>query len=502
MGVSEREASASMCGHDYFFNHALEECQACSDCDGHPVAFACSATSDTVCGSLSDVRLSQSWAGMVALPPANDPTSQIYPGMQLNIQGKQHSTLLSNQDGALAFQVHGLIWADHNFALKHNCRNFLQLSIRMNSSEDDGRDLSGVRVEQPESKFYQSVSVSGAVEVEPRHSLSLFLKSPNHHCNQSKDMQVYDLQMPFSLLWLSHDTGAVAMTAQTSVSVHYQTTYRPTFKVISVSDPYMLSLSHDSRAVRFTENGVVKFVFQQALYSMGHTCVREGYSLVSYLNRNATNTEFMQVFKSGVNYRDTSISLSGATNVDAGDMLSFEIHSPVQCNVRYFGDGTGISTLSLIWIPMAASSAISATVSKTGLPSGAVRNKALSFWQVSTGVPQVQLVATGQYARKNFVFRESGVANVAFNLKLIHSCNVVKLTLHRQEGDQAQSTPVAQQVGGHMPEGAEWTSVGLRTTFEVHNGTMIFITLDCVRGRINQITHEGGTNISILWVAS
>ncbi|KAJ8396809.1 hypothetical protein AAFF_G00014080 [Aldrovandia affinis] len=502
LGVSERDASTGVCGHDYFYNRELEECQACSDCDGEPVVFPCTAASDTVCGLLSETRLSQSWAAAVALPPARAPTSHIYPGMRLNVRGKEQSGLLSNQDGTLVFQLHGLIWADHNFALKHSCRNFLQVSMRMNSSEEEGRDLSSVRVEQPEGKFFQSVSVSSAAEVEPNHTLSLFLKSPNHHCNQSKDVHIYDLQLPFSLLWLSHDTGAVAMTAQTSVSVHYQTTYRPTFKVISVSDPYMVSISHDSRAVRFTERGVVKFVFQQALYSMGHTCIREGFSLISYLNRNATNTELMQVFKSGVNYRDTSVSLSGAATVDAGDMLSFEIHSPVQCNVRYFGDGSGISMLSLIWIPSAVSSALSATISKTGLPAGAVRNKALTFHQVSSSVPQVQLVASGQFARKNFVFRESGVASVAFNLKLIHSCNVVKLTLQRQEGDQAQPTPVAQQVGGHMPEGTEWTSVGLRATFEVHNGTMVFITLDCVRGRINQITHEGGTNISILWVSS
>ncbi|KAG9340092.1 hypothetical protein JZ751_022014 [Albula glossodonta] len=502
LGVSERDASANVCGHDYFYNRELEECQACTDCEGEPVIYPCTPTSDTVCGTPSETKLSQAWSATVSLPKSRAQTSHIYPGMRLNVRGKEHSDLLSSQEGAMVFRLHGLIWADHNFALKHSCRNFLQVSFRMNSSEEEGWDLSALRVEQPEGKFFQSVSVSSAAEVEPNHTLSLFLKSPNHHCNQSKDVNVYDLQMPFSLLWLSHDTGAVAMTAQTSVSVHYQTTYRPTFKVISVSDPYMVSLSHDTRAVRFTESGVVKFVFQQALYSMGHTCIREGYSLVSYLNRNATNTELMQAFKSGVNYRDTSISLSGAVSVDAGDMLSFEIHSPVQCNVRYFGDGSGLSMLSLIWIPSAVSSALSATISKTGLPTGAVRNKALSFHQVSSGVPQVQLVSTGHFARKSFVFRESGVASVAFNLKLIHSCNVLKVTLQRQEGEQAQSSPVAQQVGGHMPEGTEWTSVGLRAAFEVHNGTMIFITLDCVRGRVNQITHEGGTNISILWVAS
>ncbi|KAG7487456.1 hypothetical protein MATL_G00023580 [Megalops atlanticus] len=477
LGVSERDAAAGVCGHD-----------------------------DVVCGSLSENRLSQAWSATVALLPARGPGSHIYPGVQLVIRGKEQSDLVSNQEGALVFQQHGLVWADHNFALRHSCRNFLQVSMRMNSSEEEGQDLSSVRVEQPDGKFYQSVSVSAAAEVEPNHTLSLFLKSPNHYCNQSKDVHVYDLHTPFSLLWLSHDTGAVAMTAQTSMSVHYQTNYRPAFKVISVSDPYMVTLTHDSRGVRFTESGVVKFVFQQALYSMGHTCVREGFSLASYVNRNGSNAELMQVFKSGVNYRDTSVSLSGAAGVDAGDTLSFEILSPVQCNIRYFGDSSGLSVLSLIWIPSAVSSSLSATIAKTGLPSGAVRNKALHFHQVSGGggggVAQVQLVASGQFARRNFVFREVGVASVAFNLKLIHSCNVVKVNLQRQEGGQLQPAPVAQQVGGHMPEGSEWTSVGLRATFEVRNGTVIFVTLDCVRGRINQITHEGGTNMSILWVAS
>ncbi|XP_048885556.1 uncharacterized protein nell3 [Brienomyrus brachyistius] len=502
LGVSERDASAGLCGHDYFYNMELQECQACSDCDGESVVLACSAVSDTMCGSPSENRLSRAWAATILLPLAKESAGHIYPGMQLSIQGKEEGQgLLSNTDGSLVFQQHGLLWGDFNFALRHSCRNFLQVSIRMNNSEE-GLELSGARVEQPEGKYYQSVSVSGTAEVEPEHMLSLSLKSPNQYCNQSKDVHVYELITPFSLFWLSHDTGAVTMTAQTSMSMQYQTNYRPTFKVTSISDPYMVSLSHDGRAVRFTDKGVVKFVFQQAVYSMGHTCVRDGFSVAAYLNSNGTNSEITQAFKSGVNYRDTSVSVSGVSVVDAGDTLSFEIHSPAQCNVRYFGDNSGISTMSLVWIPSAISVALSSTVSKTALPSGAVRNKALLFRQVTPGVAQVQLVASGQWASRNFVFRETGIASVSLSLKMIHSCNVVKLTLHRQGSDRLQPAPLAQQVGGHMPEGTDWTSVGLRASFEVQNGTMVFATLDCVRGRVNQIAHEGATDISILWVAA
>jgi len=532
LGISEREAETGLCGHDYFYNQELEECQACSDCDGHPASAPCTAVSDTVCTappplSTEPVRLSQAWGANVQVPPpvrsssvssSSASPSTIFPGLQLNIRsGKDEDPngLLSTRGGQLHFQQHGLLWLDHNFALKHSCRNFLQLGMRLNGSqeeEEEGgwRDLSGVRIEQPEGKYFQSVSVSCAVEVEPNHTLSLVLKSPNQHCNQTKDLHAYDLHgHPFSFFWLSHDTGAVAMTAQTTVSVHYQTSYRPAFRTVSVSDAYMVGLTHDGRGVRFTESGVVKFVLQQALYAMGHTCVREGFSAVAYANHNGSAREVTRAFKAGVNYRDTSVTLSGVVRVHGGDTLTFEVTSPSQCNVRYFGDSSGISMLSLLWVPAAVSSALTATVSRTGLPSGAVRNKPLFFRQVSPDSEQIHLAAAGELiGQKSFVFRERGTANVALHLKLIHSCNVVKLSLHRVgEGGgggrrgQAKAGPVAQQVSGHMPEGSEWASLALRTSFEVQNGTAIYVTLDCVRGRVNQITNQGGTNISILWVA-
>ncbi|XP_016340417.1 uncharacterized protein nell3 [Sinocyclocheilus anshuiensis] len=503
LGVSEREISGGLCGHEYFYSQELKECQACSDCDGEPVGIPCTFTSDTGCGTVTENMLSQSWTASIALPPTKSKSTSIYPGLQLNIRGKAGNNLLTNHDNYLNLQQHGLVWIDYNFALKHSCRNFLQVGIRIHGSEEEDRDLSGVRIEQPERKFFQGVTVSAAVEVEPNHTLTLVLKSPNQYCNQSKDIQAYELGgASFSLLWLSHDTGAVAMTAQMSTAAH-QNNYRPTFRIATVSDPYIVALTHDSRGVRFMETGVVKFVLQQAIYSMGHSCVRDGFSLIAYVNRNGTNQEVLRSFKSGVNYRDTSINLSGATRVDSEDWLNFEIVAPSHCNVRYFGDSSGISMLSLIWIPTAVSSMFTATVSRTGLPSGAVRNKPLLFRQMSPNTDQMRLAGSGEpHAQRNFVFSEVGTVSVALNLKLIHSCSVVKLTLYRQGTDGGQATSLAQQVGGHMPEGSEWASVGLRTSFEVQNGTAIYVSLDCLRGRINQITHEGGTNISILWLAS
>ncbi|XP_069816646.1 uncharacterized protein [Dendropsophus ebraccatus] len=503
LGVAEKDAALGICGDQYFFNKELQECQACSECEEGVVAFSCTADSDTVCTTdpTGESKLSESWSASLSLPPSKIPNSQIYLGLSLKIKEKDHCEILSPEENHVVFKQHGLLWADLNFAVKHNCRNFLQLSLKLNNSEE-GYEISGSRIEQPEGKYFQSTSVSCAVEVEPSQTISVVLKSPNQFCNQSKDLHVYDLNTPLSLFWLSHDTGAVAMSAQMSTAMHYQTNYRPTFKIISVSDPYMVSLSHDGRSIKLTESGVVKFVFQQALYSMGPTCVREGFNLVFYINRNGTNSELMQVFKSGVNYRDTSISGSGAAKVNSGDIISFEVLSPAQCNVRYFGENSGISMLSLLWIPTAISTAITASVSGSGLPTGAVRNKPLSFNLDLPGDKIIQLLSSGQFAHKYFKIAENGGVSVSFNLKLIHSCNVVKVTISTRINDQAQPTVVSQQIGGQMPEGSQWTSVALRSSFHVKSGTMILVSLDCVRGRINQIAHDKGTNLSILWVSS
>lgn len=517
-GMTERDAELGMCSHGYFFNSDMDECQACNECDGEPIAAPCTFTTDALCSGpiTGGSALSLSWAGDVSLSPEKKGHILTHvPSLQLQIQGRSEPGLLSAEAGQLVFRQHGLVWLDQNLPVSHGCRSFIQVCLRMNSSDgSDARELSGVRVEQRDGRTLQSVSISGVAEVAPGHMITLLLRSASHHCNQtSEGLQLYSPSAAsFSLLWLSHDTGAVAMSAQSVVSTHYHTNYRPVFRMSTTSDPYVVGLTHDGRGVRFAESGTVRFVFQQALYSMGQACVSEGFQVLAYLSQNGTGAELCRSFKTGVHYRDTSISVSGAAKVGPGDTLAFEILSPAQCNVRFFGDETSISKLSLVWVPAAISSSLSAAVSHTGLPSGAVRNKPLFFHQTSSRVPQIGMVSKGTSEQKrDIVFKESGTASVALDLKLIHSCNLIKVTLLRRSDQEAgqgskeaegvRPVPLAQQVGGQMPEGSQWASVSLRSSFRVHNGTAVYFTLDCVRGRVNQISHHTGSAVSVLWVA-
>ncbi|KAL2097744.1 hypothetical protein ACEWY4_006951 [Coilia grayii] len=526
-GMSEREGAAGHCGHGYFYSSHLQECQACSECDHIPMATPCSAVRDTICATApeGDGHLSLSWAGDVVLPPSETAHGHAFPSMQLKIQAKADSCdneLLTCTDGQLGMRQHGLVWADYNLALRHGCRSFVQACLRLNTSraaaaaveggqQSEGRDLSGVRVEQREGKTLQSASVSAASAVEAGEALALLLRSASHHCSAATGEHLHlhaGAAPPFSLLWLSHDTGAVAMTAQAVASAHYHTNYRPTFRTTSVSDPYVVTLTHDERAVRFTESGSLRFVLQQAVYSMGQTCVSEGFTLLAYITRNSTSMELARASRHGVHYRDTSISLSAAATVHPGDTLSFEILAPAQCNVRYFGDDSGISMLSLLWVPRASSTSLAASVSSKGLPSGAVRNRVLYFHQTSARAEQLEISgAQDAHPQRDLLFRRAGSASLALELKLIHSCSLLRLTLHRRvqgEGSAgAKSEPLAQQVAGQMPEGSQWANMALRASFQVRNGTAVFVMVDCVRGRINQIAHESGSSgMSVLWVAA
>ncbi|XP_057713895.1 uncharacterized protein LOC130930155 [Corythoichthys intestinalis] len=515
LGMTEGDAKTGMCGQDYFFNLDIDECQACAECEGQPASSLCTFTRDTVCSGspVGDSVLALSWTGNVSLSGIKGHMVNLAsPGVQLHIHAGSDISFASVENGCLLMKKHGLLWLDESLSVNHGCQSFVQVCLHMNATDgSESRDLSGVRLEQQDVKSLQAVSISGVAEVSPGYIISTSLWSSNHYCNKSNEglRLHHPSASSLSLMWLNHDTGAVAITAQATVSVHYHTNHRPVFRITSSSDPYVVVLTHDGRGIRFSESGAVRFVFQQALYSMGHACVSEGFQVLAYLNRNGTVVELCRTFKPGVHYRDTSISLSGAAEVGPGDTLAFEILSPAQCNVRFFSDDTGISGLSLIWVPTAISSSIYATVAQTDLPSGAVRNKPLFFHQTSPQVSQMGLLEKGSAKpSQKFVFRESGTACVAVDLKLIHSCSLVKVTLHRlNDPDKSgaggtRTVPIAQQVTGKMLDGSQWASVSLRSSFQVQNGTMMFLTLDCVRGRVNQVSNNAGSGVSVLWVAA
>ena len=337
-GMTEREANSGMCGHSYFFNSDMDECQACNECDGEPVTTPCTFVTDAMCSgpAVSDSALSMSWNGEVSLQgPKGHILAHASHGVQLHIQGRGDAGLVSTEDGRLVLRQHGLVWLDENLSVSHGCRSFIQVCLRLNNTDgSESKDLSGIRLEQRDTRSLQSVSISGVAEVAPGHIISLFLRSASQHCNESREgLQLYDQSAaPLSLLWLSHDTGAVAMTAQAVVSAHYHTSYRPVFRTSSTSDAYVVGLTHDGRGIRFTEGGTVRFVFQQALYSMGQACVSEGFQLLAYLSLNGTGTELCRSFKPGVHYRDTSISMSGAAIV--GPRGHTGLWDPLSCSVQ------------------------------------------------------------------------------------------------------------------------------------------------------------------------
>ncbi|XP_077390858.1 uncharacterized protein LOC144027078 [Festucalex cinctus] len=427
-GMTERDGRTGMCGHDYFYNLDMDECQACAECEGQPATSPCTFTTDTVCSGPSDGdnALSLSWTGDVSLPDTKGRVVNLAsPGVQLHIRATDHESLASAEDGRLVMKKHGLVWLEQNLSVNHGCRSFVQVCLHMNASDgSESHYLSGVRIEQQEVRSLQGISISAVAEVAPGHVISTSLWSANHHCNQSNGLRLYDPSAAsLSLMWLSHDTGAVAMTAQAVLSAHYHTSHRPVFRIASTSDPYVVVLTHDGRGIRFAERGTVRFVFQQALYSMGQACVSEGFQMLAYLNRNGTAAELCRTFKPGVHYRDTSISLSGATEVGSGDTLAFEILSPAQCTVRFFSDDTGVSGLSLLKL------AFLQELSETS-PCPSIRP-----------VPSLVKLTL---------------------LRRIHSERPVA----GWEARGSRPAPIVQRVGGQMPDGSQWASVSLRASFQ------------------------------------
>lgn len=72
-------------------------------------------------------------------------------------------------------------------------------------------------------------------------------------------------------------------------------------------------------------------------------------------------------------------------------------------------------------------------------------------------------------------FLPKGIANVAINLKLLHSCSITKVTSSQLAHDDMQPALNARRLGGQMTEGSLWAIVSL-SSFEVHNDTMISVS--------------------------
>ncbi|XP_032831529.2 uncharacterized protein LOC116954808 [Petromyzon marinus] len=521
---------SSLCADGYYLGYETGECQACSGCPDGLMLSPCTTDADTSCLP-GPGKLAAAWVGSVELPPpprdraAN--LSELMPGgegIALRVAPTRETESLLGfaqiqvvGGRSVAFGQHGLVWADLNVAAKHSCRGFLQVSLRLNRSGGHRDELVAARIEPTEDdkRFRRSASLSSTAELEPGHQFSVYLRSPGQPCERSGGEYAHPDLLPGSLsfLWLSHDTGAVSLHAHTNTAAHYNSNYRPSFKVSQVSDPYVITANHDCATFIFSEAGVVKFAYRQALYSVGHGCIRDGYSLGVHVSRNGSageSEEVTRVYFPGVTYRDTAVSAAGAVEVRAGDQLSFDVATSQHCSVRLFGDASGVSVASLLWVPRSAAAVLSAALDKSGVGTGAVRNKALRFRTVAApDGGQVLLETEGRHSGQRFRLAAAGVVSVSFHLRLIHSCETVRLSLRGLQSEpplQLQGrgpvAPLLQQVGGRVMEGSQWSTISLRGSLSVEADATLFFTLDCSRGRINNIFHHQGSHLFMMWISA
>ncbi|XP_061436757.1 uncharacterized protein LOC133361778 [Lethenteron reissneri] len=465
---------SSLCADGYYLGYETGECQACSGCPDGLMLSPCTTDADTSCLP-GPGKLAAAWVGSVELPPPRDRPanlSELMPGgegIALRVAPTRETESLLGfaqiqvvGGRSVAFGQHGLVWADLNVAAKHSCRGFLQVSLRLNRSGGHRDELVAARIEPTEDdkRFRRSASLSSTAELEPGHQFSVYLRSPGQPCERSGGEYAHPDLLPGSLsfLWLSHDTGAVSLHAHTNTAAHYNSNYRPSFKVSQVSDPYVITVNHDCAAFTFSEAGVVKFAYRQALYSVGHGCIRDGYSLGVHVSRNGS----------------------------AGESGS----------VRLFGDASGVSVASLLWVPGSAAAVLSAALDKSGVGTGAVRNKALRFRTVAAPDGAFRLAA-------------AGAVSVSFHLRLIHSCETVRLSLRGLQSEpplQLQGrgpvAPLLQQVAGRVMEGSQWSTISLRGSLSVEADATLFFTLDCSRGRINNIFHHQGSHLFMMWISA
>ncbi|CAN0384183.1 unnamed protein product, partial [Lampetra planeri] len=520
---------SSLCADGYYLGYETGECQACSGCPDGLMLSPCTTDADTSCLP-GPGKLAAAWVGSVELPPPRDRPanlSELMPGgegIALRVAPTRETESLLGfaqiqvvGGRSVAFGQHGLVWADLNVAAKHSCRGFLQVSLRLNRSGGHRDELVAARIEPTEDdkRFRRSASLSSTAELEPGHQFSVYLRSPGQPCERSGGEYAHPDLLPGSLsfLWLSHDTGAVSLHAHTNTAAHYNSNYRPSFKVSQVSDPYVITVNHDCAAFTFSEAGVVKFAYRQALYSVGHGCIRDGYSLGVHVSRNGSageSEEVTRVYFPGVTYRDTAVSAAGAVEVRAGDQLSFDVATSQHCSVRLFGDASGVSVASLLWVPGSAAAVLSAALDKSGVGTGAVRNKALRFRTVAApDGGQVLLESEGRHSGQRFRLAAAGAVSVSFHLRLIHSCETVRLSLRGLQSEpplQLQGrgpvAPLLQQVAGRVMEGSQWSTISLRGSLSVEADATLFFTLDCSRGRINNIFHHQGSHLFMMWISA
>ncbi|XP_039251695.2 uncharacterized protein LOC120329222 isoform X1 [Styela clava] len=539
------------CIDNYYFNRRSSQCEQCSTCTTlQHIIVPCSKFSDVICRTEDMEQQTDVWKGGLKKPnkylknveDLNAGFSLVYSDISENnqtiIEITKHrrkasrnptNTYKKDFKNVLNLSKHGIIWMELNMAIRHSCRSYVQVTYHISNGAEsvssNGKEtavldrsaggkveqdksqksLAATRIEHSSGDRYKFIDLGAVAEVEPGQNIWVTLHSAHQGCAAfpSKHDQ-YALRSiapsqrsgPFSVLWLSHDTGAVAFRATMKTNSAFSTLYAQ-FSQDYASDLHVVNLDQDGRYFVFNEDGVVLAKYHQALYTIGDSCTEHGYSMVANIERRdgESGETLVKSHKAGVSYTDNAMSLTLLTAVADGDRISLDLISPARCQVRHMSD-LNLGVVNLLWIPRHSSASLIARLDHRDEIQGSVKSKALKFVETqNTNPAKLNLVATSY-----FEFKEAGRVYINYVTRTIHSCDYLKVSVHYIGNSSPSLKPVeiVHQVLGDTA--GHWDGISLGGSHTVEAGSRCYVTMTCVRGRIDDMSYGEWSTLSILWL--
>ncbi|CAH1248487.1 Hypp8165 [Branchiostoma lanceolatum] len=488
-----------LCGPNQFYNRYTEQCQKCRRCmgDGSRTIVPCHLVSDTLCSPPVPNLFSALYLSEVR----NNSYTNLPGGDKLKLRPIRSSNdSYFSRDPSyqnIILEKAGFTLVDINYALKHTCANYMQLSV-----DWDGVPEAGTRLKQTVGRYYQSSTVSTAMAVTPGETLGVEIRSNNRECfppgdrapTQLKEVADVDRSGPLSILWLSHKTGAALLKAFMQQAT-YEGSWRVDFELQSISDPYMLQLK-SSNFISFRREGNVRFSFHQSMYLQGLACSGpEGVVMVpKLLHRGGGTVKLLQHMNVGVNMQYMTLVTGSAVPVQAGDRLFMEIESARDCTMYFLGSDSGIGGLNVLWLPHKKSAVLMGELYNNGQLEGVAQRQVLRFTEKNNTDPAVlKLNKNGRVT-----FLKPGRVNVNYHQNIIHSCDYASITAYYQGLAIADPVPFMQQVLGNTNAKAE--GIYLSGSYDVEEGSQIYLQMTCKRGRINGVGEGHFSTLSVLWI--
>ncbi|XP_035661087.1 uncharacterized protein LOC118405630 isoform X1 [Branchiostoma floridae] len=495
------------CRKTEYFDIATEECRTCTKCkSAADIARPCTEFYDQICSISAFSTLAYFWFGNTF-----NVQEIISRGSYRNLDqklplksGAPNNEVFVSGDVTDRVEVNkeGILWVDYNFAMKHSCRKFVQMTIKTKGSGD----MASARIQDTDGKLYQSALLSGAIQLEPKSELTLEIQ--NRFCflpsvavrplrnNRLKELS--KLAGPLSVLWLSPELGAVTARAYTRLHTWYRT-WRVFLDYPESSDKYVVKLLNN-HLFKFSRDGVVKFSFTQAVYSVNlggqKPCTHQGLTVSPKIERSSQNVTIFKRFHKGVTRKYTTIEASGVVPVKEGEVLYFDVETMLGCQTWYFGatreeDKNGIGVANVLWVPTEFSASFRAEL----VPDidWSQNETELQFQYISTSRDGVFRMEDGSH----LTFKQSGHANINFYMKMQHSCDYIKLIAFYYTVDSKKAVAVAQQVLGNTQ--GMWDGVALSSSHKVEEDSRMYLKLFCVRGEVERVAWEWNT-LSVMWI--